>query len=1071
MARVPDEEIERLKKAVSVERLAEARGVKLRRHGADLLGLCPFHDDREPSLVVTPKKNLWHCLGACQAGGSAIDWVMRAEGVSFRHAVELLRKDFPSLVAAMAEAERPAKSAPKLPKVLARDATDEELLMRVMDYYHATLAESPEALAYLAARGLEHPELVAHFRLGFSNRTLGYRLPGRHVLEGETMRARLQTLGVMRESGHEHLSGSLVVPIFDTEGTRISGMYGRKITERLRAGTPLHLYLPGPHRGVWNERAACSSGEVVLCEALIDAMTFWCAGIRNVTAAYGVEGFTAEHRAALLRYGVRRVYLAFDRDAAGDGAAEKLGRELNALGMETFRVIFPKGMDANEYARKVAPASKSLELVIRKAEWMGKGAERASTPMRVLDGAFDVVASEPVVAVVDEVEASVVLEPTPSLVALSSPADAPAPVETWQALDVVCPTCRAPRGVVCADVSHAEGREAAARNWIPPQPGTAEAPIDTVQAAVASPPAAPAPPPATAAAAAVAALPDAMTAASGDEVTFCFGAVRWRVRGLSRNTSYEQIRVNVLVSSDADGTFFVDTLEMYTARQRASYLKQASTELGVPEATLRMQMGTLLRELEAKVDEQLKKLLAPQEKAPVMDDADREAALELLRDPKLCERIVADFERCGVVGEETNKLFGYVAAVSRKLEAPLAVVIQSSSAAGKSSLMDGILDFVPEEERIAYSAMTGQALYYLGEKDLRHKVLAVAEGEGAERASYALKLLQSEGELSIASTGKDPATGKLVTHEYRVSGPVMTFLTTTAIEVDEELMNRCVVLTVDEGREQTRRVHARQRTGQTLAGLLARRDKERVVSLHRSAQRLLRPLLVVNPFAEELSFSDARTRARRDHMKYLTLIRAVTFLHQHQREVKTVDHDGERVEYIEATTKDVELATRLAREILGRNLDELPPVTRRVLGELQALVEARAVRDSVRTADVRFTRREARHELGLSYEQLRVHLGRLVALEYVIAHRGSRGQSYVYELDVGGLERSLGGGEGEFGVGYRAHTGPIPGEAGAGAGGRGNGKIGSNTPQQRMVVETTNGVARANGASYEAATR
>src|SRR3990167_2373633 len=97
--------------------------------------------------------------------------------------------------------------------------------------------------------------------------------------------------------------------------------------------------------------------------------------------------------------------------------------------------------------------------------------------------------------------------------------------------------------------------------------------------------------------------------------------------------------------------------------------------------------------------------------------------------------------------------------------------------------------------------MTGQSLFYMGDVDLRHKVLAIVEEEGAERASYALKLLQSEKELTIASTGKDPETGKLVTHEYKVEGPVMIFLTTTAIEVDEELMNRCVVLTVDEDRE------------------------------------------------------------------------------------------------------------------------------------------------------------------------------------------------------------------------------------------------------------------------------
>jgi DNA primase len=93
MARIPVEVVERLKTEVSVQRLAEARGVVLEKRGADLHGRCPFHNDRSPSLVITPAKNLWHCLGACQTGGSVIDWVMKAEGVSFRHAVELLVTD------------------------------------------------------------------------------------------------------------------------------------------------------------------------------------------------------------------------------------------------------------------------------------------------------------------------------------------------------------------------------------------------------------------------------------------------------------------------------------------------------------------------------------------------------------------------------------------------------------------------------------------------------------------------------------------------------------------------------------------------------------------------------------------------------------------------------------------------------------------------------------------------------------------------------------------------------------------------------------------------------------------
>jgi DNA primase len=202
MARIPDLEIERLKMEVSVERLAEARGIRLERHGTDLIGLCPFHEDHEPSLVITPGKNLWHCLGACRTGGSVIDWVMKSQGVSFRHAVELLRADHPSLAAAGKIVRKATTESVKLEAPFANDDDDQRVLRQVVDYYHETIKESPEALKYLQSRGLEHSEMVAHFLLGFSNRTLGYRLPEKNRKSGAEIRGRLQKLGIMRESGH-----------------------------------------------------------------------------------------------------------------------------------------------------------------------------------------------------------------------------------------------------------------------------------------------------------------------------------------------------------------------------------------------------------------------------------------------------------------------------------------------------------------------------------------------------------------------------------------------------------------------------------------------------------------------------------------------------------------------------------------------------------------------------------------------------------------------------------------------------------------------------------------------------
>jgi len=907
VARIPEAEIERLKREVSLERLVEARGIQLQRHGADLHGLCPFHDDREPSLVVTPSKNLWHCLGACQMGGSVIDWMMKAEGVSFRHAVELLRDD--RATSATAATVQPVKrsTVQKLETPLARDADDRELLRQVINYYHETLKASPEALAYLERRGLTHPDVIAHFKLGYANRTLAYRMPQRNRAAGAELRGRLQQVGILRESGHEHFNGSLVIPVFDEHGA-VAEVYGRKIRDDLRPGTPLHLYLPGQHRGVWNLEALQASHEIILCEALIDALSFWTAGYRNVTASYGVEGFTADHLQAFKRYGTERVLLAYDRDDAGERAAAALAEKLLAEGIGCYRIHFPKDADANEYARSVENAEKSFGSLIRHALWLGKGAAPAPT--------------EPSI------------ESSPHTAATEAPG-----LPTSLAADAALPLA-SPE---------------------PPAPA-ADIPVEV----------------------------------NGDEIVMTCGDRRYRVRGLAKNLSFDQIRVNVLASR-GDG-FHVDTIELYAARQRALFIKQTAEEMNVKEEVVKRDLGRLLLKLEELQDEQIKRTLEPKEQAVTLTDEERQAALELLRSPNPLGRILSDYERCGIVGEETNKLVCYLGAVSRKLDEPLAVIIQSSSAAGKSALMNAALQMMPPEEQVKYSAMTGQSLFYMEETNLKHKILAIVEEEGAERASYALKLLQSEGELTIASTGKDPTSGRLVTHEYRVEGPVMLLLTTTAVEVDEELLNRCIVLTVDEDREQTRAIHRLQRERQTLEGLLARQDRDDILSVHRNAQRLLRPVHVTNPFARELTFLDDQTRTRRDHLKYLTLIRSIALLHQYQRPTQTVTHHGKPVQYIEATLDDIAAANALAHEALGRSLDELAPQTRRLLMLIDEMVSEACERLQVKRADHRFSRRDVREFTGWGNTQLRLHLSRLEELEYLLLHRGGRGQSFVYEL-------------------------------------------------------------------------
>lgn len=627
-------------------------------------------------------------------------------------------------------------------------------------------------------------------------------------------------------------------------------------------------------------------------------MSFRVSGFRNVTAAYGVNGFTDEMRAAFRAHGVKQVLIAYDNDTAGDEAAVKLASSLAADGIAPFRLVFPAGMDANEYLCKVSEPERAFRAVIDGAVWMGDAGE-------VVDAAS-----------------------------------------------------------------------------ITPQSRTEPAHLTSLAADVAALPAVTAPAPGV-----------SVEALADGELMVALPGERWTIRGVSRKPNAAAMKLNAQVLDTESGVVFADSVDMMSARSRSGYARAAAAELGLAEGDLRRSLGKVLLALE-----HWQAAPEPENAAPEMTPEDRDAALELLRDECLAGRIASDMAACGVVGESTNLTAAYLAAVSRKLDRPLAVLIQSSSAAGKSSLMDAVLNLIPPEERLQYSAMTGQSLFYLGETNLQHKILAIAEEEGVRQAAYALKLLQSDGELTIASTGKDDASGNLVTKQYTVKGPVMLMLTTTAIDVDEELLNRCLVLTVNESREQTEAIHAAQRYAQTLEGLLASNEKSYITQLHQNAQRLLRPLNVVNPFASQLTFMSDKTRTRRDHMKYLTLIQAIALLHQYQREIKRVEHRGQVVEYIEVTREDIRLANQLAHEILGRTLDEMPPQTRKLLLLIQKMVSDAAAAQNGKPGEVRFTRREIRDFTQWSDNQLKVHCMRLAEMEYLLIHGGSRGHLLQYEL-------------------------------------------------------------------------
>ena len=464
-----------------------------------------------------------------------------------------------------------------------------------------------------------------------------------------------------------------------------------------------------------------------------------------------------------------------------------------------------------------------------------------------------------------------------------------------------------------------------------------------------------------------------------------YGERRYEVKGITR----EGVKLKATIKAGEAKRFHLDTVDLYSNRSRLFFAKAAAQLFAEKEDLIAEDILRLIDPAESwKAESKIENLKSKME----MTKSDEEEALKFLKSPDLFNRILEDFETLGLTGEESNKLMGYLSAVSRKLDEPLSVMIQSRPAAGKSTLQDAILSLIPPEDFVKYTRLTGQALFYKEENSLVHKLLAIEEEEGARDASYSIRNIQSSKYLSIAATGKDPVTGKLRTEEYKVKGPVALMITTTEVCFDDETTSRFITLTIDESKEMTEKILKRQREQDTLEALIRQTEAERIATRHHNAQRLLRPLKVVNPYASQLTFPSDSLRARRDHKQYLSLIKAIVYLHQYQREVKS--HHA--ISYIEVTLDDIARANALAQEILGRTLDELSPPSRLLLKLIHEMVLVKT--NGRDPSQYRFTRKDVREWTKWSDPQIKRHIRQIEDLEYLYSVAGKKGKEYIYEL-------------------------------------------------------------------------
>jgi DNA primase len=886
------EQVEEVKRRHSIVSLFEGYGVKLAKssHNGSYTGLCPWHDDHNPSLSVDETKGLFHCFG-CDAKGDIIELVRKMEGVSFREALKKLegggttdrlgkRDTYKDRISRIKETPgNHVKAAPvEVPPAEIHDEAppQEEIpmdkvalskeegasstplitLKDVAEYYHKRFYDSKDAFRYLEKRGITKPELYERYKLGFADGSILSKL-------SEKQKEELAEAGMLHKKKDgtysEHFRNCILFPIADDAG-KVVGMYGRRNTD----DDPRHLYLPGPHLGVWNRKAAKVYDEIILVESIIDALSLVQLGIENIQPLYGTNGFTAEHLQMLKDDNAKTIVLALDSDEAGRKAAEKHKAKLLDEGF-TVKTIFPKlSKDWNEELL-AGLDRETFNLLVGEAGTEKKPALAKSLEV-TREGIKDIFKAEP---------------------------------------------------------------------------------------------------------------------------------ITYEIVG-AKEIFITNLRVNV--KAIYGGESYYDNADLASGRSRRSLAETLAQLFSVEYHTIERDLTKILDYYAELRDKKLAEINNVRRAVEITEE-DRELGLSFLKNPDMFGEIVRDMETLGYVGENVNKQLVYLAASSRKLDDPISVIIVSQSSAGKSLLVETMRRLMPEEDVIAVTSLSDQALNYILPGGLLHKLLIMGEAMHSDEIERQIREMLSGKRLSRMVVLKDDKGGVPATQTISQDVIVSLFMSTTANDINPENASRCFIVNADESEEQTERIQKTQREKYTLARYFEKKhDVPGIVRKHQAAQRLLRNIVIVNDYGKYFRFPKALVRTRRDHDRFVDLVVSVCFLRQYQKETKTMTdpRTGVQTEYIECDLDDYRIASDIMKAgVLDATYADVPKSLVRFYEELRTLYGSTAKEKGLKITEAGLTQRDIRKKIAwIGAESIKQYLRKLTYLEYLQAggskRRGAR---------------------------------------------------------------------------------
>lgn len=446
----------------------------------------------------------------------------------------------------------------------------------------------------------------------------------------------------------------------------------------------------------------------------------------------------------------------------------------------------------------------------------------------------------------------------------------------------------------------------------------------------------------------------------------------------------DKLRVTLKVTKVNGSKAIRHNIDLYNDNQLEKFVRTIAERLEINTTNVRTDFYRLIDELEAYRLELTTKSNIVEKTSKELSAQEEKEAINFLKSKDLLSKINELIGRSGVIGEVTNRLLMYLIFTSRLTQNPLHCISLGSSGVGKTHLQSKVAELIPKEDVIEITALSEQALYYFSRTELKHKLLLIEDLDGAEGVLYPLRELQSKRRITKTIAHRDNE-GNTKTVHLVVEGPVSVSGCTTQEHIYEDNANRSFLLYIDESSQQDQKIMQYQRD--VSSGVISFHKEDEIKEFLKNTQRVLKPIKVINPFAQYLTLPNSVFKPRRTNAHYLQFIEAITFIHQYQREHKTAKNGKN---YIETTLEDIQTANILLKDVLIRKSDVLTGACRNYLEVLKAHL--------TKSNQTTFTNRGISTVLRIPLATVKRHHKQLLSAGIIKLTTKDKANGYTYEI-------------------------------------------------------------------------